>query len=329
MAIRCCSCRSTLLLLLLVSAVPISIIVSLESTTWTSSPNRHHLRYRSLGLVRECAKWDASGGRFLVSNFFGGGLAEVSDVDVGAPAERTLMREPDVAGNVSLGLVVDGGRGRVLVVFSDLFRHRYAAVGAYRLDNFERIFLTRLSGPEDETSFADDVAVDSDGNAYVTDAKRNKIWKVGSGGALSSVIRSPLLERRKEWYHLVGLNGIVYHPNGYLLVVHTDGGDLFRVDTSTEEVTQVDVEGSILGGDGLELLSPTKIVVAAFRPSARLVESSDDWRTATVTGTYSGPLHRVAAAATAKDGKVYVSHLFGGRSHVISEAVFSPLSSAK
>lgn len=173
------------------------------------------------------------------------------------------------------------------------------------------------------------MAVDDDGNAYVTDTKANKIWKVGLNGELLSVIRSNIFVPNKEWYrNFVGLNGIVYHPNGYLLVVHTAGGYLFKVYTKTEEVRVVRVTGSLLLGDGLELLSPTKLVVAGT-PSARILESSDDWNTAAVTARFIGPLHRIATSATTKEGKVYINHLLGlgigRRTHVLVEADFSPL----
>lgn len=181
----------------------------------------------------------------------------------------------------------------------------------------------------DEPSFADDVAVDDDGNAYVTDTKANKIWKVGLNGELLSIIRSNIFVPRKEWYrNFVGLNGIVYHPNGYLLIIHTAGGYLFKVYTKTEEVRVVRVAGSLLLGDGLELLTPTKLVVAGT-PSARILESFDDWNTATVTERYIGPLHRIATSVTTKEGKVYINHLLGlgigRRTHVLTEAKFSPL----
>lgn len=172
--------------------------------------------------------------------------------------------------------------------------------------------------------------MDGEGNAYVTDAKSNKLWKVGPDGKLLSVIRSPVFTQSKEWYrNLVGLNGIVHHPDGYLLVVHTFDGRLFKVDTATEEVTVVEVSGgSLLLGDGLELLSLTKMVVAGT-PSGRVVESRDGWRTAAVTAKYKGPMHRIASSATVKDGKVYLNHLIGGgvrkRTHLITEAVFSPV----
>lgn len=180
----------------------------------------------------------------------------------------------------------------------------------------------------DEKSFADDVAVDPEGNAYVTDAKASKIWQLGVHGEILSVIRSPLFTP-KQWYKgLVGLNGIVYHPNGYLLVVHTFFGNLFKVEIQKGgDVKLVKiVAGSLLFGDGLELLSPTQLVVAG-NPSGRLVESSDDWQTASVVAKFAGPAHRLATAATVKDGKVYLNHLVGmgypKKTHALVEAVFS------
>lgn len=84
--------------------------------------------------------------------------------------------------------------------------------------------------------------------------------------------------------------------------------------------------GSLAFGDGLELLSPTKLVVAG-NPSGRLVESSDGWETASIVARFSGPIHRLASAATVKDGKVYLNHLVGigypRKKHAFVEAVFN------
>lgn len=277
----------------------------------------------------DCAKWDAESGRFLVSTFFGGGVVEVRTGGEGKEEERVVVADPDAAGRVALGLAVDAPRRRVLVAYTDRPpRFGYAAVGAYELGSWRRLFLTRLDGPG-ESSFADDVAADEDGNAYVTDARGNKIWKVGPDGEpLSNIKNATFSQRAGTLNNFVGLNGIVYHPNGYLLVVHTSGGDLFKVDPRTGDVRVVAVRGSLKRGDGLELLSPTRLAVAGI-PS-RLVESSDDWETASVTGRYVGPMHRVGSSATVKDGDVYVNHIVGfglgkKKTHVIAKAVFSPL----
>lgn len=163
----------------------------------------------------------------------------------------------------------------------------------------------------------------------MTDAKGSKIWKVGREGRLLSTIRNPLFTP-KEWYKkLLGLNGIVYHSDGFLIVIHTFSGNLFKINITNkgeEAVKIIEVAGGSLSfGDGLELLAPNKIVVAGC-PS-RLVESSDGWETASIKATFSGPKHRLATAATVKDGRVYLSHLLGlgyhKKKHVLVEAVFS------
>ncbi|KAL5983548.1 hypothetical protein ACLOJK_017635 [Asimina triloba] len=330
MALPCSRLTTILLLLFLFSAVPLSIIVALERTKYAT----HSYEYHSSGWLRECAKWDDQGRRFLVSKMEGGVAQVVVPTDDGqAPLEEeAVLRDAEVAGNGSLGIRVDRRRERLLVVHADVGGKRYGALAAYDLRTWERLFLTQLSGPGDEKSLADDVAVDDAGNAYVTDAESNKIWKVGPTGGIVSTIRSPVFRQRKEWYYnWVGLNGIVFHPNGFLLVIHTASGHLFKVDVEKEEISTVEMEGgagSLRMGDGLELVSPTRIVVAGI-PSGRLVESLDGWDTARVVGRYAGPMHRWASAATLKDGKVYLSHLFGGglskRKHVIVEASFSPL----
>ncbi|KAK3151415.1 hypothetical protein QOZ80_3AG0245580 [Eleusine coracana subsp. coracana] len=317
-------CGSVLAVLALVAS---AVVAFLEGTAGGVS-------YAGEGWFHECAKWDAEGARFLASTFFGGGVAEVRvSGDGGAWGdEQVVVADPDVKGRVSLGLAVDAPRRRVLVVYADRPpRFGYAALGAYELGSWRRLFLTRLDAPG-ESTFADDVAADEDGNAYVTDAMGSKIWKLSPDGELLGVIKNAtFVQRTGPLNNFVGLNGIVYHPNGYLLVVHTSGGDLFKVDPKTGSVRKVDVRGSLKQGDGLELLSPTRLAVAGM-PS-RLVESSDDWETATVTGRYVGPMHRIGSSAMVKDGDVYINHIVGfglgkKKTHIIARAVFAPLAAS-
>uniref|UniRef100_A0A2P2JTV3 Uncharacterized protein MANES_05G003800 n=1 Tax=Rhizophora mucronata TaxID=61149 RepID=A0A2P2JTV3_RHIMU len=321
-----CSAK-TLIVLFFLSAIPVAYIISLE----LANPPTHVFHYHSSSFLRECAKWDEPNRRFLVS-FLDGGIGEIPVPDDYSPGtvlqEIGVVKDVDLIGNASLGITIDRPKNRLLVAIADLFGNKYSAVGAYDLSTWKRLFLTRLSGPGDEKSFADDVAVDAEGNAYVTDAKASKIWKVGPDGELLSIIRNPLFTA-KEWYkNLVALNGIVHHPDGFLIVIHTFSGNLYKVDiTRGDEVELIEVAGGPLSfGDGIELLSPTKLVVAG-NPSARLVESFDGWETASVVATFKGPAHRLATAATVKDGRVYLNHMFGmgypRKKHAIVEAVFT------
>ncbi|KAL9659502.1 hypothetical protein QQ045_024308 [Rhodiola kirilowii] len=326
----CCSVKRLFLTIVLFSAVPIALIISLERSLSSSS---NVYLYNSNGYLRESAVWDAANSRFLVS-FFDNGIGQISvrdDDDASHLQEMVVVKDKDLAGYASLGLAIDRPRNRLLVAIADVLTNRYSALAAYDLSDWNRLFLTRLADSGDEKSMADDVAVDPEGNAYVTDAKSSKIWKVGVNGELQSIIRSPLFTP-KEWYKsLIALNGIVYHPDGYLLVIHTLSGNLFKIilnqDDGGHEVKLVKiVSGSLVMGDGIELFSPTKLVVAG-NPSGRLVESSDGWETASVVSKFFGPMHRVATAAVVKDGKVYLSHLLGmgypKMKHALVEAVFS------
>ncbi|KAJ7973059.1 Calcium-dependent phosphotriesterase superfamily protein [Quillaja saponaria] len=324
MAVSCICSTKFLGFLFLISAIPIGVIISLERAL----PTTHVYQYYSTGWFRESCKWDDRDRRFLVP-FFEGGVGQILVPEDHSPEtilqEVPLVKDADLAGNSSLGIVIDRPTNRLLVAYADVIGNRYGAVAAYDLSTWKRLFLTQLSGPSDEKALTDDVAVDAEGNAYVTDAKGSKIWKVGADGKLLSIIRSPLFTP-KEWYKtLVALNGIVYHPDGFLIVVHTFSGNLFKIDVAKEEVKLIKIAGGpLFFGDGLELLSPTKLVVAG-NPSGRLVESSDGWETASLVKTFSGPKHRLATAATVKDGKVYLNHLVGmgyPKKHVIVEAVF-------
>lgn len=130
-------CGSFPLILFILSAIPTSLILSLEQSTKSISYQSHHW-------FHECAKWDPLSEKFLVSTFFGGGLAEVSP---NGGEERLVVQEPAVVGNLSLGISIDRIRKRVLVVYSDLIRLRYGAIGAYRLGSWDQLFLTQLTRP--------------------------------------------------------------------------------------------------------------------------------------------------------------------------------------
>ncbi|AES72898.1 calcium-dependent phosphotriesterase superfamily protein [Medicago truncatula] len=84
------------------------------------------------------------------------------------------------------------------------------------------------------------------------------------------------------------------------------------------------IGGPLYFGDGLELLSTNKVLVAG-NPSGRLVESLDGWNTAFVVAKFSGPKHRLSTSPTVKDGKVYLNHMVGigypKKKHAIVETV--------
>jgi hypothetical protein len=129
------------------TALAVVALAAAAAVAFLESSTTGGVAYAGEGWLHECAKWDAEGGRFLVSTFFGAGVAEVR-VGAGAMEERVVVADPEVAGRVALGLAVDAPRRRVLVAYADRPpRFGYAAVGAYELGSGRRIFLARLDGP--------------------------------------------------------------------------------------------------------------------------------------------------------------------------------------
>lgn len=145
MAFSVCSAKF-LFFIFLISAIPIAFLVSLE----LAKPSTHVYHYHSNGWFRECAKWDDLGRRFIVSSL-SGGLGQIS-VPEDHSSESVLeevqvVKDFDLTGNASLGLVIDRPRNRLLVAVADLIGNRYGALAAYDLSTWKRLFLTQLSGP--------------------------------------------------------------------------------------------------------------------------------------------------------------------------------------
>jgi sugar lactone lactonase YvrE len=114
-------------------------------------------------------------------------------------------------------------------------------------------------------SFINDVAVAKDGSAYFTDSQSPYLYRVYQNDAGQWTYErwidftgTPLV-----WVAGFNVNGIDVTPNGkYLIVVQSNTGKLFRIDTETKEVTPIDLGGATVpGGDGILLQGSTLWVV--------------------------------------------------------------------
>ena len=105
----------------------------------------------------------------------------------------------------------------------------------------------RLSTPEAEATFLNDVAVTPEGDAYFTDSMRPVLFRVpATGDGVSKP--EPWLNFEGtpvEYEESFNLNGIDATDDGrYLIAVQSNTGELFRIDTESKEVVEID-----LGGD--------------------------------------------------------------------------------
>ncbi|SEI40842.1 Sugar lactone lactonase YvrE [Dyadobacter koreensis] len=131
--------------------------------------------------------------------------------------------------------------------------------------------------PAEQRNFANDVTLAADGTAYVTDSFSPVIYKVAPDGTGSVLVRDETNFSSPNF----GLNGIVYHPDGYLIVANTGQGKLFKVDLQKNNlITEITGTGA-LPGDGLTFLNQDLYVVTGGSRVARLT-SNDNWQSASI-----------------------------------------------
>ncbi|HEX8347214.1 MAG TPA: SMP-30/gluconolactonase/LRE family protein [Actinoplanes sp.] len=223
-----------------------------------SSPTRGGVLNGSApSLHPEGIAWDPTRKAFLVSSMRHGTVSVVHpDGTVG-----TLISDPRMVS--TLGVRVDARRRRVLVAFADLGVAERSAPGTVFQSSGLGIFdlatgrvqhhvpLTGIPGGH----LANDIAVDHSGNAYVTDTASDGVYRVDPAGRADVLVRDPRLTGPTG-----GLNGIVRHPDGFLLAVHHTTGELWRIGTDGS-LRPVELDQPLVGGDGLALLPSGALVV--------------------------------------------------------------------
>ncbi len=268
------------------------------------------LRMSPPGTIPEGLEYDLKNNRFLV-----GSLTQGTVFVVGKDGSLTpFVQDPDVKG--SAGIEVDEERNRLLVTVTDrgAFSGQSAGqakLGIYDLKTGKRTALIDLAaaGPKDaKAHFANDVAVGSDGSAYVTDTMARVVYKVDPKNNVSVFLPNTFGAIAQHQ-----LNGIVAHPSGYLLVAESVTGDLYKVPLAKPEAfTKVKVPESLAGADGIVWHPNGCLIVVRNDKSQSVIalRSADNWVTATVEakGTFGS---QGTTAAVNSDGVYVVQPFFG------------------
>ncbi len=187
----------------------------------------------------------------------------------------------------SAGIEVDEANNRLLAA-ANVGNREGAALGIYDLETGEELAFVDLTAaaPDAGGYFANDVAVDDAGNAYVTDSAAGVIYQVDREGNASVFLEDASF--RGQFV----INGIVYHPNGYLLASRANGYVKIPVDDPAS-FTAVEMPDAV-GADGMILLDDTTLITV-YRGRVLRIESADNFATAAITGEFSAPGTTVAA----------------------------------
>jgi sugar lactone lactonase YvrE len=241
------------------------------------------LRFTAEQSYPEGIAWSAPHKRFFVSSIHQGVIGQVSLNGHYTP----FIRDDKLVSSV--GLQFDAKRNLVWAAVGDLgnsvrssaaTQGKLAALAAYDASTGERRAYHDLGHLVDGAHFANDLALDDRGQVYVTDSFSPVIYRVDAQGTASVFVRS-------EWFTGEGfnLNGIVWHPDGYLLVNKHNSGELFRINTQgTPEIRRVVLPEALKGADGLLLLAANRLAVVQNSGADRVVElvSHDGWQSASL-----------------------------------------------
>lgn len=246
----------------------------------------------------EGVAWDPTRQAFLVGSM---GQGTVSVVDR-TGAVRRLVSDPQMVS--TFGLHVDAARGRFLVTYADIgagersspaTAYVQSGVGIYDLRTGRlqhRVDLnTKALNPQGGKHGANDLAIDRQGNAYVTDPASDAIYRITPSGKASVLIRDARFQSDS-----IGLNGVVWDPAGYLLAVRYDTGKLLRISLhGTPRIDEVKAK-LLVGGDGVALTRDGKLVAVTNKLGANGVEevtvlrSADGYRSASVVSSQAWPV---------------------------------------
>jgi DNA-binding beta-propeller fold protein YncE len=131
--------------------------------------------------------------------------------------------------------------------------------------------------------FGNDLAFDNNGNLYMTDSYSNTIIKVDATNTPTVFSRSPLFQTSG-----IGLNGIVYHPSGFLLVSSTGKGAIFKVDINNpSNVQQVRSSMYFVGADGMVLNDRDHLTLVVNGGNDKIfrLATKDNWQSLELAGT--------------------------------------------
>ena len=221
--------------------------------------------------------YDSATGNFYVGSIQGG----------------TVYRGNIRDGSGELGVFLPGGRdGRTSVTglkvdaYGRLFVAGRNTGRAFVYDTTGDLIKV-LKTPPAARTLLNDVTVTEDA-AYFTDSFRPVVFRVP--------LTPESVGEMEAWLELrptvipygngFNLNGVAATADRrYLLSVHFDSGRLYRIDTRTKEVAQVDLDTRLTTGDGLWLEQQTLYIVRENPASVVIVELSDDFASGEVTTT--------------------------------------------
>jgi sugar lactone lactonase YvrE len=267
---------------LLMACVLVILIAGPAAATPAPKSTPEVITGRSAELHPEGIAWDPLRHTFLLGSLRHGTVEVVRD-----GTTKTLISDPRMVSTFGVHVV----RGRVYVAYGDMglgrrstpdTTYKASGLGVFDLATGRPLHVVDLAiGPGRHS--ANDVTVDFAGNAYVTDPATDALYRVDRDGRATVLVRDP-----RFGSDTIGLNGIAWHPSGFLLAVRYDTGALFKI-TRSGGISEVALDRPLIGGDGIDLRPDgslavvTNSLMSTGEAAVSVLRSDDGWRTARTT----------------------------------------------
>jgi len=217
-------------------------------------------------------------------------------------------------------------------------RNKMARLISIDLATGQRLSDVDLSGLVPGKHFPNDLTFGDNGNIYLTDSYAHAIYKITPQGEASVFAKDKKFETEG-----IGVNGIVYHPAGFLLVDNSNTGQVYKVDIKNpSDVQKVETDQYFLGADGLLLNSSERLTIVVNGGNDKIyqLESTDNWKSARLAATtLIADRFTYPATATKKGEDVWImnarfnelldSNAVPAKRFAIQHAVFKPLPKPK
>ncbi len=254
-----------------------------------------NITFQSNGLFPEDFSYSPSQRRF-----FAGSIRQGSVVAVALDGTVTPFIESDDLISV-IGITLDDANNQLYVCNADPGFSvknspetmatlstvvRYNSLTGEQTGSFDLAALA----PEGTFHTINDLVLDDAGNLYVTDSFSPIIYRVTPEGVASIFLTDPSLGSPAGQF---GLNGIEFHPDGFLIATNYSRGELYKIPVNNPtSFTTITVDQDIFSADGIRLLDNNNLVLVSniLMPAAGgeniiySLNSTDNWTTATVNG---------------------------------------------
>ena len=265
--------------------ISLTIIIGLVAGCYPVGP-KARINFTAPDAYPEGIAYDKAANVYYVSSARTGAIGKVTPDGV----YSVLHNDTTLKSTYGMKLHPDGRR--LFVCASDAnysrntspdTRNKLAKLIAIDVTTGARVADINLANLYDGERFANDLTFDDKGNIYLTESYSNLIVKVDANNKASVFAKSPLFETGG-----IGLNGIVYHPSGFLLVNSTGKGMLFKVDVNNpQNVQAVKSPMYFIGADGMLLNDPNHLTILVNGGNDKLMklETTDNWASLKLAAT--------------------------------------------